>query len=120
MVADLDNFKNANDTYGHDVGDKIINHCGILLKNIFGDKSTFRILGDEYYIFVSKEEFPEMIKQLKIVLDRSEILKEYGVCISIGYFFKSIEMNIFDAFKKANIGMYKAKKIKGNIFYHED
>lgn len=119
IVVDLDNFKNANDTFGHSVGDEIIKECGVLLKNIFGEKNTFRISGDEYYIFVSNENFDNQLSELKNTLEINNILKKYFISMSVGYFFKNSEMGILEGFKKADAGMYKAKKIVGNSFYCE-
>lgn len=119
IVVDLDNFKNANDTFGHSVGDEIIKECGVLLKNIFGEKNTFRISGDEYYIFVSNENFDNQLSELKNTLEINNILKKYFISMSVGYFFKNSEMGILEGFKKADVGMYKAKKILGNSFYCE-
>lgn len=119
IVVDLDNFKNANDTFGHSVGDEIIKECGVLLKNIFGEKNTFRISGDEYYIFVSNENFYNQLSELKNTLEINNILKKYFISMSVGYFFKNSEMGILEGFKKADAGMYKAKKILGNSFYCE-
>ena len=119
IVVDLDNFKNANDTFGHSVGDEIIKECGMLLKNIFGEKNTFRISGDEYYIFVSNENFQNQLNELKNTLERGYILKKYSISMSVGYFFKTFETSILEGFKKADTGMYRAKKISGNSFYCE-
>ena len=119
IVVDLDNFKNVNDTFGHSVGDEIIKECGVLLKNIFGEKNTFRISGDEYYIFVSNENFKNQLSELKNTLEINNILKKYFISMSVGYFFKNSEMGILEGFKKADAGMYKAKKILGNSFYCE-
>lgn len=119
IVVDLDNFKNANDTFGHSVGDEIIKECGLLLKNIFGEKNTFRISGDEYYIFVSSENFDSQLNELKDTLERSYTLKKYSISMSVGYFFKTFETGILEGFKKADTGMYRAKKISGNSFYCE-
>ncbi|MGL5210547.1 GGDEF domain-containing protein [Cetobacterium sp.] len=119
IVVDLDNFKNANDTFGHSVGDEIIKECGLLLKNIFGEKNTFRISGDEYYIFISSENFDSQLNELKNTLERSYTLKKYSISMSVGYFFKTFETGILEGFKKADTGMYRAKKISGNSFYCE-
>lgn len=119
IVVDLDNFKNANDTFGHSVGDEIIKECGILLKSVFDEKNTFRISGDEYYIFASIENFDNQLNKLKNLLEINYTLKKYSVSMSVGYFFKNSEIKILEGFKKADAGMYKAKKIFGNSFYCE-
>ena len=119
IVIDLDNFKNANDKFGHSVGDEIIKECGLLLKNIFGEKNTFRISGDEYYIFISNKNFNNQLNELKNKLEVNYTLKKYQISLSMGYFFKNSQVEILEGFKKADIGMYRAKKIPGNSFCWE-
>ncbi|MGL5950035.1 MAG: diguanylate cyclase, partial [Cetobacterium sp.] len=120
IVADLDDFKKANDTHGHHIGDEIIKYYGMILKNIFGEKNTFRISGDEYYIFVPRESFEKQLEDLKIYLKNSETIKKYSVYMSLGYFFKNTATDIFEGFKKADSAMYKAKSEKGHSFYSEE
>ncbi|MGL5543414.1 MAG: diguanylate cyclase, partial [Fusobacteriaceae bacterium] len=120
IVADLDDFKKANDTHGHHIGDEIIKYYGMVLKNIFGEKNTFRISGDEYYIFVPRESFEKQLEDLKIYLENSETIKKYSVYMSLGYFFKNTSADIFEGFKKADSAMYRAKSEKGHSFYSEE
>ena len=52
-ILDLDNFKNVNDTYGHDVGDKVIMMFARVLKmNLRRDDECGRIGGDEFAVFL--------------------------------------------------------------------
>ena len=114
IVIDLDNFKEANDSYGHSVGDDIIKYCGGFLKNIFGANSVFRISGDEYYIFTKNDHFQSQLDQLKRYIDKSDMLNKYSIYLSIGYFFKTRNIDTYESFKIADIAMYEAKCIKGN------
>lgn len=50
MMLDLDDFKRANDTYGHPVGDIILKKAGQLLIQAFGANSCYRYGGDEFLI----------------------------------------------------------------------
>ena len=52
-VLDLDNFKNVNDIYGHDVGDKVLMMFARVLKmNLRRDDECGRIGGDEFAVFL--------------------------------------------------------------------
>ena len=67
-ILDIDNFKDINDDYGHNVGDKVL--CGIadVLKIIFRDEDIiFRLGGDEYAIYVMNLNDEE---DGKVVMDR--------------------------------------------------
>ena len=49
-MADIDNFKFYNDTYGHDVGDLILKDMADNLKKQFGEAGVYRFGGDEFLI----------------------------------------------------------------------
>jgi diguanylate cyclase len=50
-LADLDNFKRLNDTYGHAVGDAVLKHFGALLRgNVKGQDTPGRFGGEEFAI----------------------------------------------------------------------
>jgi len=49
MFLDLDDFKNINDSYGHDIGDAVLQAiAGRLKENIRGDDTISRYGGDEF------------------------------------------------------------------------
>jgi diguanylate cyclase (GGDEF)-like protein len=49
MFLDLDDFKNINDSYGHDLGDSVLQTiAGRLKENIRGDDTISRYGGDEF------------------------------------------------------------------------
>jgi len=51
LFIDLDNFKNINDTYGHQVGDEILKETGKWLQSVFREEDrVFRLGGDEFAV----------------------------------------------------------------------
>ena len=53
LMVDADNFKSINDSYGHEIGDKVIVKIANTLKgNLRSDDSICRIGGDEFVVFM--------------------------------------------------------------------
>lgn len=55
ILADIDNFKNINDTYGHPLGDEVIRRMGEIISH-FGDETCVpaRLGGEEFALLVPK------------------------------------------------------------------
>lgn len=72
VVADLDNFKFINDTYGHASGDKVLQHfAGILKGNIRSADACGRLGGDEFVLVLSHSDpkgIPILIERLRATL----------------------------------------------------
>jgi diguanylate cyclase (GGDEF)-like protein/PAS domain S-box-containing protein len=125
LFIDIDNFKIINDTYGHTIGDKIINLVASRLKRDLRKKDTIsRIGGDEFIIVIEDINNIENIKKiaLKILNDFKEPLKleEYlfDVTISIGIsLFPNNGLNAEDLIKQADTAMYSAKNAGKNQFH---
>lgn len=50
LIIDLDYFKQVNDQYGHDTGDKVLIETTRKLAHIVGDDNLYRIGGEEFCI----------------------------------------------------------------------
>lgn len=63
VFIDIDNFKKANDTYGHLIGDEILKNFGEKLKNSFDDSDyVARMGGDEFFILLTEVDNNELLK----------------------------------------------------------
>lgn len=53
MIIDVDRFKEVNDTYGHEVGDKVLKKVADVIKNTFRSQDCVaRIGGDEFAVIM--------------------------------------------------------------------
>ena len=71
VIADLDNFKEINDKYGHPVGDAVLKQFAALLKEHFrGLGSVYRYGGDEFTVIVQGHSLDFVKKGLEDLRNR--------------------------------------------------
>lgn len=115
LILDIDYFKQVNDTYGHDIGDKVLIDLSLLIRKIAGDDNVFRIGGEEFCITVFSDQFEYVIsisEQLRQII--SEHIFNFGtqrfqMTASIGICPYSDGDNLLELLKYADIELYKAK-----------
>ncbi|ALU45376.1 GGDEF domain-containing protein [Pseudoalteromonas rubra] len=105
---DLDNFKQANDKYGHNIGDKILKKVAEAMMREFTADACFRIGGDEFVAFTSEIVIKEDALRAKLL----EEIFEYGVGVSIGRTAADPAEDPDVLLHKADIGMYENKASK--------
>ncbi|MBO6020426.1 MAG: GGDEF domain-containing protein [Clostridia bacterium] len=118
VLVDLDGFKGVNDTYGHDVGDKILKKLSGKLSSSFrSDDRICRIGGDEFAVIMwnAGVESSDMIRE-KIALINSEMRESSDdlppVSISAGVAFGG-EGTRRDLFRRADRELYRVKRAGG-------
>lgn len=57
LVADINNLKEANDRFGHDVGNELIIHAAKLLTDTFKTSVVYRIGGDEFAVILKDKDY---------------------------------------------------------------
>ena len=124
LFIDLDQFKPVNDTYGHDVGDKLLSAVAQrLVSSVRKADTVSRTGGDEFVIVLSEIRDPmdaAMVSgKILNVLSRPFLIERYQVVISgsIGisvYPNDSKEVNILKA--NADVAMYNAKRDGRNSY----
>jgi len=71
VIADLDNFKDINDKYGHPVGDAVLRQFALLLKEHFSDLgAVYRYGGDEFTVIVQGYRLDFVRKRLEDLRNR--------------------------------------------------
>ena len=118
MFIDLDNFKNVNDTYGHQVGDKILQLVSKILKNSTrANDMVARLHGDEFVIMLDGVtdncEITEVIskKILRKIKGVRYSGSNLGISASIGIsFYPGCGTTLSKLFCAADRAMYHVKR----------
>lgn len=116
-VVDIDNFKNINDTHGHPVGDEVLRHVALLLRDgIRHPDVVGRYGGEEFIILLpssDKDAAAEQAARLCRTVRSSPVRskdQELNVTISIGIAeFRIGEDSWHSLLKRADNAMYAAK-----------
>jgi len=116
-IIDLDNFKNINDSYGHDIGDIVLKNFAKILKEYLRDSDIkFRYGGEEFLIifpFTDKNKAYMLINRIRDFLKKSDGIKIDKLLIkytfSAGICEKKEVKSFHEIIKKADKRLYKAK-----------
>ena len=123
FIFDIDNFKQANDRFGHAFGDQCIRtFTGIIREHFDGDGVLGRIGGDEFVAFVpfsdvgeAEEKAGEISRALNVQCTRGE--KVWNMSASIGVSMAPKDGVDFDIlYEKADAALYRAKNRGKNGF----
>ena len=123
MYFDIDKFKNINDSYGHDVGDKVIQEFAYRV-SIALRASDFlaRLGGDEFILFIQDVKniaTVEIIAEKIIEIMRNPFLigdLKLNVSTSIGISMFKAGQNIDEWIKKSDQALYEAKNSGRNQY----
>jgi len=123
IFIDLDNFKEVNDTLGHDVGDALLIMVAKKIKEVVRDEDTIaRIGGDEFIVLidnignnkdVAKTNISNLAIKIKDALNSITTIEGHiNVSTpSIGItLFNDSSVSVKDIIKQADTAMYVAKK----------
>lgn len=111
VLFDLDNFKEANDRYGHMFGDEVLKHVAQLVqKSVRSGDIAARIGGDEFLIFLEYSgEIEPVIRQIFAALHGE--YQSFEILISMGIALSPENGTQYDAlFHAADQALYVAKK----------
>lgn len=127
VFLDIDDFKNINDTYGHDTGDLILKKLAAKMQHKFRENDFFgRFGGDEFVIWLDRVTEAEtvMIKQRVCELSGPFIVSEgrdIPVSISAGIAFCKSGDNYKTVSKHADMALYEKKRSgKHGCIIYED
>ena len=119
LLLDLDDFKNINDTFGHEIGDIVIKQLVEISKSSIRESDLIiRFGGDEFIILLPNTNIQSArFVANKIINKITEYNKnkEFNFSISVGISHYQIGDNSIDnIILRADKSLYKAKKIGKN------
>ncbi len=118
MLFDIDHFKNVNDTYGHPIGDKVLQHFAKMIVQNFPTRTDFvaRYGGEEFVVLMSDCDLTEAKEKAKKFV--GQVRKEtmiFGpvslkITVSIGVASSSPFGSVDDWIKRTDVLLYQAKE----------
>ena len=118
LVVDINNLKQTNDKYGHDIGNELIIHSAKLLTEAFKNSAVFRIGGDEFAVILRNDDYKNY-RNLLIKLDESCSEDFITVCENripvsiargVASYNPEVDRVYEDVFAKADHAMYLNKE----------
>ncbi|RTE85581.1 MULTISPECIES: sensor domain-containing diguanylate cyclase [Gammaproteobacteria] len=122
MMVDLDNFKQLNDNYGHQVGDQVLRDFGRFLRsNRRGSDIIFRFGGDEFLFMLpglNSTQAEQLAHQLhqdlqKQTFDIDNDTTKLQISIGIASYAEH-ETGAYELIEQADSALYQAKKLGKN------
>jgi len=121
LFMDIDHFKKVNDTYGHDVGDRVLKYVAdTLVKNIRPFDLVGRWGGEEFIAIIRNmrdEKLRDFGNRLRILVEKSYILvfdNKLHVSISIGATTVRNDDDLHTLIKRADELLYQSKRAGRN------
>ncbi|TCS63537.1 GGDEF domain-containing protein [Varunaivibrio sulfuroxidans] len=125
LYFDVDDFKNINDTHGHEFGDWVLREIAQRIGDTArGTDLLARMGGDEFCLILENihdvggavKVAGNIIRAINPPFEHGGV--SLGVCISIGIStFSGRDDNISTPLRKADIAMYKSKQEPGSRFH---
>ncbi len=129
LFIDIDEFKQKNDKYGHNIGDEILKTIAKTIQyNLKTNDFVIRYGGDEMLVLlrnIDQENVEHIAEKLRILVENSgkrELKKSIKTTISVGATILSKEESLLQAINRADHAMYLAKSQGNNkvIFLNKD
>ena len=119
LLFDLDHFKQVNDTFGHIIGDKILQFFSSILKAEVGDEHIAARFGGEEMVLVlfdvSQQEAIDLANTIRIKLVDSKLQQTKdgqqigSISVSVGISFFQIGDTPTSLIDRADQALYKSK-----------
>jgi len=108
LMLDLDRFKEINDTYGHEEGDRVLQRFAhFIIRNKRADDILVRLGGDEFALFL------EVVSPENLDLVANRLIEnaptQAPIAFSIGHAYRRPGEKLEEILARADAAMYEAK-----------
>ncbi len=120
IILDVDHFKSVNDTYGHVMGDRVLQRVADILRHSFRSVDVLcRIGGDEFVVIMTRVNSSMGQLVLNKIRKAADLLAHPKddlppVTLSVGIAFSDRENPQGDIFKDADTALYRVKEAGRN------
>lgn len=124
FFLDLDKFKPINDTYGHAVGDQVLQEIATRLKKVVREADTLSRLGGDEFFMLARDIHTEeaaytlaskLEQQLEAPISLASMPLNETVAVSIGVcIFPYKGATAIDVIRRADQAMYEIKRTRQN------
>ena len=112
-MIDIDKFKNINDTYGHDEGDRVLKSLVETIQSHIREDDIFvRFGGEEFIVLFPNTTLNQAVKiskQLRELIEKNSQTQKVHFTISIGVSEFYLQESIEETIKRADEALYRAK-----------
>lgn len=113
-VLDLDHFKQINDRHGHPMGDMVLRHFAMQLKQSLRDSDVCgRFGGEEFVVFSSHQSRQELAQALERILQQfnqyCQTHPSIGFAVTLSAGIASVQHDLDLALRQADEQLYRAK-----------
>lgn len=117
LMFDIDHFKDVNDTYGHPVGDRVLESLGDLCRQHFRTQDVIaRIGGEEFAVLLPETDHEgalEVAERFRSLVEQSTFLLEdtsLRITVSIGVTTSTGVESVDELFSAVDDALYEAKE----------
>lgn len=119
VAVDIDHFKRVNDTYGHDVGDLVLNTLGAIMKANSRPGDVICRSGGEEFIMMLPETPADVAlavaERMRERIEKEEFPSVGTITVSMGLAVWPLDdTSVEEVLKLADLGLYRAKRTGRN------
>lgn len=122
LMCDLDHFKTINDSYGHAIGDQVLKHFAVILRNALRRNDTVgRVGGEEFAVVLfdagvaEAEIFAQRVRSQLAEIPLIALNQNINVTVSIGIaMMHANDANIDVSLSRSDAALYRAKQAGRN------
>ena len=127
LMVDADHFKMINDTYGHDVGDRALQHISRLIaRHCRKADIVARLGGEEFGVYLPDTDLDTALlaaERIRCEVSATPLyIEDYGITLStsIGVALRRPDDRVDEVLKRADTALYQAKAEGRNRVCLED
>lgn len=121
IMGDIDFFKRVNDTYGHNAGDKVLQHVANIIRECVGGAGeVFRWGGEEMIVLLPEydlQQTAELAEKIRSTIEQSVcVVENASISVTMSFGIKQMEddLTLEENIKDVDENLYEAKKTGRN------